>query len=1264
LNTTEKMKNQSELIARYTVWLKESKNEGETYKWEAINMFQQHWNVNEPNFKKMFLNCFKKRGNLFYQNSWGFIAKAVKAYPEDVRAMLARLYDETVLIEERIETFQKESEDLLSKLKDKLGRDNLNHQQDERTISVYLSMRYPEKYYLYKNSFYQAYCNLIGEEPASSGNRYLHYLRLAQEFKEQFVKKDIALMEMNKELNPDTSWDDTNLIVQNIFYTMLARQEIELRMEKYRPFIDAFERWYATSLHKQREDHYRDILTLKSLESLGKQEFIDFYFQFARDGGFIQSGGARTAPNFKKTLEANYDLMREFLLEPFFEDFDPIVWLGKIDQFKGLGQGLSTIYLHHIDKNRHCIVNNKSVEAYKKLGFDVKGKLTDQYLKIHEASRIMIDKFPSLKNFYKTDALTHFMLGEEEGMDLFEKLYDLVQYWVFQGNPTIYDVVGSLKAGALKTWSVSAHKTRIKEGDKVILWLTGEQSGCYALCKVASKVKKAKDNKIEDKFYKDKSKNVAHDQVDLDILLDMAGEPLLKHELLELPEFADFNAGNQGTNYTATREQYTKIQELYWEKRLISSLKAVGDRRKIEWFLTLAGKLVSEFDLYNEDARISFSTLKNESGRLAITIGQRYVIDLTNEGTAESPLAVFGMIAAVEHEEVFKAIPGFVRFGNYNNKKSEPASLYAHFDDRTLPNDDATLAAWLSASETELNRTVKSGFREHHNPLFFKAAIDADYRNELLNKIFQTESPMNIYPLNQIFFGPPGTGKTYNTSGEAIHIADPDFYEANKHDRPKLKERFRELLIKDWKNPQKGQISFCTFHQSFSYEDFIEGIKPVVEKQDESMEGETSLKYEIEAGIFKKMAERARYFASGEAKEDKQRISLTEEDFTSAQFYKISLGNISIPEDQAIYDYCIENNLISVGFMDAWDITGKSESELYDLALKNKLSKFEPQAISYFAHYLKQGNYVVIAKGRDKVRALGKVTGDYFHDPDAPINYTQFRKVEWIIKNADIPVEEIYQKAFSQQTIYKLNKDWINKEFFVHAPASVFAKELLNFVLIIDEINRGNISQIFGELITLIEDDKREGKPEQLEVTLPYSKEKFSVPANLHIIGTMNTADRSIEALDTALRRRFTFVEMAPKPELIRTVGKSKGVIDGLDLVELLATINERIEKLIDKDHQIGHSYFLEIQSFDDLKLAFKNKVIPLLEEYFYGDFGKIGLVLGSGFVIPKQKNDFGFADFKGFDDDMITDLKERKVFEITGSENWSVEDFKKIYQK
>jgi hypothetical protein len=244
------------------------------------------------------------------------------------------------------------------------------------------------------------------------------------------------------------------------------------------------------------------------------------------------------------------------------------------------------------------------------------------------------------------------------------------------------------------------------------------------------------------------------------------------------------------------------------------------------------------------------------------------------------------------------------------------------------------------------------------------------------------------------------------------------------------------------------------------------------------------------------------------------------------------------------------------------------------------------------------------------------------------------------------------------------------------------------YVIIIDEINRGNVSAIFGELITLIEEDKRLDKDEALEVTLSYSKEKFGIPSNLYIVGTMNTADRSVEALDTALRRRFCFEEMLPKTELLKGFSSSnyckllweyenvkwdispfiekeeaffklygkpdgidqqkgkiwntmkeennktkydyfKGFEFGLDLSKLLETINNRIEILLDRDHTIGHSYFIKVNDKNDLRNTFKNNIIPLLQEYFYGDYDKIGMIIGKDFFEESKKFDKNiFASF------------------------------------
>jgi Cdc6-like AAA superfamily ATPase len=186
-----------------------------------------------------------------------------------------------------------------------------------------------------------------------------------------------------------------------------------------------------------------------------------------------------------------------------------------------------------------------------------------------------------------------------------------------------------------------------------------------------------------------------------------------------------------------------------------------------------------------------------------------------------------------------------------------------------------------------------------------------------------------------------------------------------------------------------------------------------------------------------------------------------------------------------------------------------------------------------------------------------------------------------------------------------------------------------DYAIFIDEINRGNVSAIFGELITLIEEDKRIGGTNEIKVRLPYSKSEFGVPSNLFIIGTMNTADRSVEALDTALRRRFSFTEIMPDSYLLDNIA-----FNGFTLGAVLKTINERIEVLLDRDHTIGHSYFLKLKSGDveGLNSVFANNIIPLLQEYFYHDYEKIALILGEGFVKMKENKTVKFANFRNID--------------------------------
>ena len=458
--------------------------------------------------------------------------------------------------------------------------------------------------------------------------------------------------------------------------------------------------------------------------------------------------------------------------------------------------------------------------------------------------------------------------------------------------------------------------------------------------------------------------------------------------------------------------------------------------------------------------------------------------------------------------------------------------------------------------------------------------------------------------LNRIYYGPPGTGKTYSTAAEAVRLCG----EPVPEDREDLMRAYRRLAA-------AGRIEFVTFHQSMSYEDFVEGRQPMTGSDEDDDSVSAGFRLETVPGIFRRIARRAETSRGRSA--DGEAVTVS-----GRRIFKMSIGDANNPERAHLFEEALAGGCTLLGYEDIdWSDDKYASREAIIEACKAEGEREGHTDVNahsgavqmpfIFRNWVRRGDIVIVSKGNSLFRAIGEFTGDYEFRPRLEGDFAHRRAVRWLwVDRQGVSVSEIYSRRFTQKTIYALFTDELNipaLERYLNSQQADGPAEPDAFVLIIDEINRANISKVFGELITLLEPDKRLGQPNELKVRLPYSGDDFGVPSNLHILGTMNTADRSIALLDTALRRRFTFREMMPDASLLADAAETCG----LDLPRLLATINERIEYLYDREHRIGHACFMDCASRADVDAVMRHKVIPLLAEYFFEDWEKVAAVLG-----------------------------------------------------
>ena len=427
---------------------------------------------------------------------------------------------------------------------------------------------------------------------------------------------------------------------------------------------------------------------------------------------------------------------------------------------------------------------------------------------------------------------------------------------------------------------------------------------------------------------------------------------------------------------------------------------------------------------------------------------------------------------------------------------------------------------------------------------------------------------------NVILQGAPGTGKTYRIPELVVRLCEPEF-DANNATRKELMSVYDRLK-------EEKRVMFTTFHQSMDYEDWLEGLRPVLEND--------QVTYKIEPGIFKRLCTEAERPLS--AKKD---VNISDE----AIVWKVSLSGTG---DNPVRRDCMKNGYIRIG----WDGYGENITEETDWSIHNGEGK---TILNAFINTMKVGDIVMSCYSSRTIDAIGIVTGEYeWHDNFE--HYKRVRRVKWLVKDINEDIVKLNDdKTMTLGTVYRLNAitlDKVKSLLDKYEASKTLIDNNKPYVIVIDEFNRGNVSKIFGELITLLEPDKRKGMRNAESVLLPYSKKEFYIPSNVFLVATMNTADRSLDTIDYAIRRRFAFITVKPQEidddnfnsELFREVSSYDEYAEsGFDDTIKLLPAETLSEEYRPEDVWIGHSYFIMDGEYA-LQDRLLFEIIPLLEEY------------------------------------------------------------------
>lgn len=813
-----------------------------------------------------------------------------------------------------------------------------------------------------------------------------------------------------------------------------------------------------------------------------------------------------------------------------------IPWVGLLKEPNTISKGIYPVFLLFKELNVLVLAYGKSETnkpEFKWSNIDFSNTINDWHSGEYGKSP---DRYGSsyIKRIYDLDLdLDKEMIKQDLNDIVFEyqKLdfttKSTTNYWVFQGSPKIYNMVEALKLNSIKTWTVSSHRKKIKIGDKFILWSTGKHSGCYALGRVTSSVTPMKEEDIEMDFYLKPQSSILNHRVSVEIEHNYFNDPILKEKITNNVAFKGFKGGSQGTNFSATKEEYDTM------------IKLKNKDITIQYWLYSPGEDANHWDEFYNLGIMGLGW--DELGDLNLYNGKKQIkerlqkLENTESSKKNDTAANFEFVNEIKPKDIVIVKKGRGELLGYGEVSSD-----YYYDTKRDRFKSCRKVDWKAKGNWQVNHSM--ALKTLTNISDYPSENDnyEKYYEYLLSIMGANITPQESLSLNQILYGPPGTGKTYRLQ----------------------KEYFDQFTIKE---------------TSLSRDQYIESLVVDLTWWQAISIAVLDLKIAKVNNIYDHKIIRAKEKVSS-SKTVKQTI------WGQLQYHSLlDCPNVNVvsraeplffsKSEESFWS--IDNDLLEQSFPEAFEILENSKNFVPS---SNKLIK----------------NYEFIT----------------FHQS---FSYEDF--IEGIKPRLDDAEKDVSFEI----------KDGVFKKLCLRAQADPNN----NYAIFIDEINRGNVSAIFGELITLIEADKRIGAANEIKVKLPYSKSDFGVPLNLSIVGTMNTADRSVEALDTALRRRFSFVEIMPNPSLLSNVK-----FEGFNLEDLLITINERIEVLLDRDHTIGHSYFIKLESGDinGLKSVFLNNIIPLLQEYFYHNYEKIALILGEGFVKIKRNEKIKFASFKTID--------------------------------